>query len=112
MYVNPDTCFLLLCQHVFNPFYAAEGGESDGGDETKPERLTESAGPPEDDNEIFGGRTNAHKHCLQEKGPCTNPVLPSTLLKEPVAIKMFNEGKTANGVNAIVEQPVNSRIHL
>uniref|UniRef100_A0AAQ4S0R7 Collagen, type XIV, alpha 1a n=2 Tax=Gasterosteus aculeatus aculeatus TaxID=481459 RepID=A0AAQ4S0R7_GASAC len=34
--------------------HKAEGGESDGGDETKPERLTESAGPPEDDNEIFG----------------------------------------------------------
>lgn len=40
---------------------AAERGESAGGDKTEPQRLTDSVAPPEDGNEIAGGRTNAHK---------------------------------------------------
>ncbi|KAM8871162.1 collagen alpha-1(XIV) chain isoform 2-T3 [Spinachia spinachia] len=34
--------------------HTAGGGESDGEERTTPERLTESVGPPEDDNEISG----------------------------------------------------------
>ena len=54
---------------------AAERGESDGGDKTEPHRLTDSVVPPEDANEISGGRTNADKCCFQERRPHTNAVL-------------------------------------
>ncbi|XP_062421387.1 collagen alpha-1(XIV) chain-like [Pungitius pungitius] len=86
--------------------HRAEGGASNGEDKAQAERLTESAGPPEDDNEISGARTDAHKHCLQEKGAiyksCPHisvyiklTVLTRTLLQEPVAILIFNEGKNS-----------------
>lgn len=37
----------------------AEGGENAGEGKTEPQRQTESVAPPEDANEIVGGRTNA-----------------------------------------------------
>lgn len=52
---------------------AAERGEIDGGDKAEPQRLTESVAPPEDANEISGGRTDVHKHCVQERRPQSNP---------------------------------------
>ncbi len=60
---------------------AAERGEIDGGDKTEPQRLTESVARPEDANEISGGRTDVHKHCLQERRPCPNPVLALSVNK-------------------------------
>lgn len=56
-------------------FSVAERGKDDGGDKTEPQTLTDSLVPPEDANEISGGRTNAHKDCFQERGSYTNPVL-------------------------------------
>lgn len=46
---------------------AAEGGENAGGGKTEPQRQTESFAPPEDANEIVGGRTNAYKHNFQKR---------------------------------------------
>lgn len=46
---------------------AAEGGENAGGGKTEPQRQTESVAPPEDANEIVGGRTNAYKHSFQKR---------------------------------------------
>lgn len=46
---------------------AAEGGENAGGGKTEPQRQAESVAPPEDANEIVGGRTNACKHYFQKR---------------------------------------------
>lgn len=65
-------CGILLTHDESVQSAVAQRSESDGGDKTEPQRLTDSVVHPEDANEISGGRTNAHKHSFQERRPYTN----------------------------------------
>lgn len=57
---------LLICDGSVS---AANRGESAGADRAEPQRLTDSVVPPEDANEISGGRTNTHKLHFQKRKP-------------------------------------------
>ena len=72
--------FLLTCDSSVLSA-AVERSESDREDLPQPERLTESVVPPEDANEISGGRTNSHKHCFQDRRPYTVHIFTKSTTK-------------------------------
>lgn len=59
-FLNPCFISVLLTSHYLSPAKPAAGGDSDKEDESEPQRLTDSDGPPDDANEISGGRTKTH----------------------------------------------------
>lgn len=65
LWKNKVISVLLMFDQAI-PAKTAARGESGRGDESEPQRLTDSVGPPEDANEISGGRTKTHKHCFHD----------------------------------------------